>query len=273
MSEKGRIFPAASALPFSAESAMIFPSSGRGVAVLKKILIADHADTWREVLREILEQDYQVFDCADGAQACKITEQERPDVLVLDLMLPGKDVLGILKELSFFREKPRTVITGRYVSDHVHAALERYRVDLIMMKPCEARNLAERISELLSVEEHMVVRGAYDPIMALLVELGVRTSQQGFRFLRTGIELLMEDPNQMLTKHLYPAIAARHNTSTGNVEKGIRTAVCSAWKRRRNDVWRRYFAPARNGEIPKPTSGQFLFQLTDALMASQNRHA
>ena len=118
---------------------------------MKKILIADHADTWREVLREILEQDYQVFDCADGAQACKITEQERPDVLVLDLMLPGKDVLGILKELSSFREKPRTVITGRYVSDHVHAALERYRVDLIMMKPCEARNLAERISELLSV--------------------------------------------------------------------------------------------------------------------------
>lgn len=240
---------------------------------MKKVLIADNADTWRQLIRESLSQDYHVFDCADGTAAWEITEQERPDVLVLDLMLPGKDALGILKELSSFRDKPRTIITGRYISDHVHAALERHRVDLVLMKPCEARNLTERITELLCGEEPLVHRGAYDPITAILVELGIRTSQQGFRFLRTGIELLMEDPNQMLTKHLYPAIAAQHNTSAGNVEKGIRTAIGSAWKRRRNDVWRRYFAPAPNGEIPKPTSGQFLFQLTDALISIRNRRA
>ncbi|MBR7179875.1 MAG: response regulator [Oscillospiraceae bacterium] len=240
---------------------------------MKKILIADNTDTWREVMRETLPEDYQVYGCADGTAAWEITEHERPDVLVLDLMIPGKNVLGILKELSAFPDRPRTIITGRYVSDHVHAALERYRVDLILMKPCEAQDLAERITEMLCEHEPLLHRGAYDPIMAILVELGIRTSQQGFRFLRTGMELLMEDPNQMLTKHLYPAIAAQHNTSAGNVEKGIRTAIGSAWKRRRNDVWRRYFAPAPNGEIPKPTSGQFLFQLTDALISSRNRRA
>ncbi len=240
---------------------------------MKKILIADSADAWRALVREALPREYVVLDCSDGTQAWNAVERERPDVVVLDLMIAGRDVLGIMKALSGFRDRPKTIVMGRYVSEYVHAALERYRVDLILMKPCEAQNLAERITELLCEEEPVVRRGAYDPITAMLVELGIRTSQQGFRFLRTGIELLMEEPNQMLTKHLYPAIAAIHNTSAGNVEKGIRTAVQSAWKRCRKDVWRRYFAAASNGEVPKPTSGQFLLQLTDALLASRNRRA
>lgn len=240
---------------------------------MKKILIADAVDTWRKVVRKSLPEDYHVFECDDGKRAWKLSERERPDVVVLDLMIPGMDVLGILKRLSKFQEKPRTIVTGRYVSDHVHEGLVKYKVDLILMKPCEAQDLAERITELLCEDESVVHRGAYDPIMAVLVEMGIRTSQQGFRFLRTGVELLMEDPNQMLTKQLYPDIARRHNTSAGNVEKAIRTAVGSAWKRRRDDVWRRYFAPSRNGEIPKPTSGQFLMQLTDALITDRNRRA
>lgn len=241
---------------------------------MRKVLIADSSDSWRELVAGLLSPEYAVRSCGNGTQALALAEEFRPDVLVLDLMLTGTDGLTVIRQLSQWEEHPRFIVTGKYFSDYITGALEQCRVDSIMMKPCTAQCVAEHVAGVLALEEEPP--SAPDPIdriTALLVQLGVPTSQQGFRLLRRGIELMMSDPNQQLTKGLYPTLAREFGTSAVNVEKSLRTAVTTAWTRRREEVWRAYFPQSPSGQIPRPRAGQFLSRLADAVAYDLRRRA
>lgn len=240
---------------------------------MRKVLIADASEQWRELLGRAMGGEYQIRSCADGRQALAIVEEFHPDVLVMDLMLSGTDGFGVLKALDEGPYKPRIIVTGRYFSQFITSSLERYEVDFLVMKPCTAQCITDRVSEVLAQAEPLRYLDPVDHINAMLVALNAPASQQGFRFLRSGILRLMEDPTQQLTKNLYPAIATEFNTSPANVEKSMRTTVVTAWKRRNNETWRLYFPTTSTGQIPKPTTGQFLARLTDAALSSQRRRA
>ena len=233
---------------------------------MRKILIADASEIWREKLTQGLGREYEVLACADGDQALAAAERFRPDVVVLDLLLAGVDGLTLIKRLREWEDCPRFIVTGRYFSNYMTTALERYQVDELIMKPCTTQSVADHIAEVLSQdrEEVPVCPEPFDYVTALLVRMGAPTSQQGFRFLRRGVMLMMADPCQQLTKVLYPALAAEFGTSATNVEKSLRTTVTTAWTRRRDDVWRNYFPTTSSGQVPKPTTGQFLSRMADA---------
>lgn len=242
---------------------------------MHKVLVADASEQWRELLEKTLGQNFHVCTCVDGLQALELAERFRPDVLVLDLMLSGTDGLSVVRSLQAQSDCPRIIVTGRYFSNFVTTALERYQVDSIMLKPCTAQSVAERVTELLTGEETAatVYQDPYDYITTLLVRLGARTSQQGFRYLRRGILLLLDEPGQQLTKKLYPTIAAEFGTSANNVEKALRTTVTNAWANRRDEIWRVYFPVAPGGQIPKPTAGQFLIRMSDAVRCAVRKQA
>ena len=218
---------------------------------------------------------FLVRSCGDGLQALALAERFRPDVVIMDLMLPGVDGLNVVKKLREQSEQLKIIVTGKYFSNFVNMALERYQVDSAMLKPCTVQSVTERVAELLEMDsdDAPVCQDPFDYITALLVRLGAPTSQQGFRYLRHGILLLMEDPNQQLTKSLYPAIATEFGNSPSNVEKALRTTVTTAWTRRRDEVWRNYFPQAPSGQIPKPTAGQFLSRLTDTVQSILRKQA
>ena len=242
---------------------------------MRKILIADASEQWRELLEGAMADAYLVRTSSDGVKTMQSIAEFEPDVLVMDLMLAGNDGLSILKALESSPIRPRVIITGRYFSDFITNALERYQVDDLILKPCAAESITDRVAELLAQRDQELVRypEPYDFITGLLVSLGAPTSQQGFRFLRTGILLMMKDPGQQLTKSLYPAIAAEHGTSQANVEKGLRTTVTTAWHKRRDEIWRTFFPTAPGGQIPKPTAGQFLCRLTDEVIRACRKRA
>ena len=242
---------------------------------MHKILIADASEQWRELLERAMGTQYHVRTSPDGPKTLRLAAEFEPDVLVMDLMLAGTDGLGVLKALDGSPTRPRVIVTGRYFSSFITNALERYQVDDLILKPCTVQSITERVEELLAQAEGAPVRlpDPEDHITGLLVRLGAPTSQQGFRFLRTGILLMMEDPGQQLTKSLYPAIADIYGTSPENVEKGLRTTVTAAWLKRQDNVWRAFFPAAPGGQIPKPTAGQFLHRLTDEVLRVSRKRA
>ena len=242
---------------------------------MRKILIADTAHIWRDRLARKLGESCEVHSCADGEVALAMAERVRPDVLILDLMLPGMDGLALIKRLREWEDCPHIIVVGRYFSNFVTTALERYQVDSLIMKPCTSQIIAEHVAAVLAQEEQElpVCPEPYDYITTLLVRLSAPTSQQGFRFLRRGVMLMMEDPGQQLTKVLYPTLAAEFGTSAANVEKALRTTVTTAWNRRREEVWRNYFPLSPSGQIPRPTVGQFLSRLADATASMNRRRA
>ena len=85
-----------------------------------------------------------------------------------------------------------------------------------------------------------------------------------------AILILAQDPEQTVTKELYPAVAARCGCASINVERAIRSAIESAWKKRDERVWQQYFPPAGDGACRRPTNAEFLNRIADCLALSGN---
>lgn len=255
---------------------MIYPNKWDEVWRLEKILIVDTSDSWRRTLTSALGHDHRVVGCTSGKQALALLQEFHPDVLILDLMLPENDGLSVLDQVESQLSRPSIIITSRYFSDYLLMSLDRYRVEYAALKPCSVESMVDRVRDLLNQRrsEHATRLDPRHQVNAVLRTLSVPTSQNGYHYVRDGILLLMEQPNQQLTKSLYPAIAMLHGTNAMAVEKAIRTAVSTAWNRRSDAEWRRYFHCAPSGQVPKPTSGQFMSRIADALVTQgENRAA
>jgi len=80
-----------------------------------KILVVDDEDEVREMLRRILRfSDFQVIEARDGQEAVDMAHSEKPDLITLDIMMPGKDGVRVCEELKqdeATRQIPILVVT------------------------------------------------------------------------------------------------------------------------------------------------------------------
>lgn len=73
----------------------------RGDILSKKLLIVDDQYGIRILLNEVFQKEgYQTFQASNGMQALQIVEQDRPDLVLLDMKIPGMDGIEILKRLK-----------------------------------------------------------------------------------------------------------------------------------------------------------------------------
>jgi CheY-like chemotaxis protein len=76
---------------------------------MKKVLVADDKDTGRELVRTVLENSgHQVFEASDGEQAVAEALRIHPDLIILDIHMPGLDGFGVIEKLR--REEGFTAI-------------------------------------------------------------------------------------------------------------------------------------------------------------------
>jgi len=73
----------------------------------KRILIVEDQKLFRQMLYEALEQEYEVFECVTGEQALDILPKFEPDLIILDLILPGISGYELIEE---FERKSKSVI-------------------------------------------------------------------------------------------------------------------------------------------------------------------
>ena len=67
---------------------------------MKKVLIADDKATSRELIRTVLEtRGYDITEASDGIEALRYAREVKPDLIILDLHMPGLDGFGVLAEL------------------------------------------------------------------------------------------------------------------------------------------------------------------------------
>ena len=79
-----------------------------------KVLIADDENEIRNLLRLYLENDgFQVMDVASGMEVAGALESFKPDIVLLDIMMPGKDGIHVLKEIRESSNVPVMIISAR----------------------------------------------------------------------------------------------------------------------------------------------------------------
>ena len=122
----------------------------------RRILVVDDEPTVREVLRRYLEREgWQVSEAADGRSALQLLREDPPDLLILDLMLPGVDGLSITRRLrgdvsvlSTERMVPIIMLTARRnEQDRVHGL--ELGADDYLTKPFSPRELVARVRAVL----------------------------------------------------------------------------------------------------------------------------
>lgn len=111
-----------------------------------KILLVDDDRTLVKAIRRSFESlGYEVVVCYEGGPGLDVIEQEKPDIVILDIMLPGKDGLTVLKEI---REKfpglPVIMLTARSEDIDIVVGLEMGADDYVS-KPFSMRELEARI--------------------------------------------------------------------------------------------------------------------------------
>ena len=88
--------------------------------VRRTVLLADANEEFRAMLRRIIDEaeDFTVAGTAgDGAEALRLAEQEAPDLMVMDVVLPGLDGFGVLKRLREQEQMPKVILVSAFCSD------------------------------------------------------------------------------------------------------------------------------------------------------------
>ena len=102
-------------------------------------------------------------------------------------------------------------------------------------------------------------------IHEILLTLGLRSNLSGYRYLVEAVELFFKDPEQSMTKELYPAVAARFGATGQQVERAIRGCIQDAYTKRRDELWRLYFPAGRDGRVRSVTNSHFISRIADML--------
>jgi DNA-binding response OmpR family regulator len=114
-----------------------------------KVLVVDDEERLRELLRGYLAQaGFTVLLAADGRQALELARAERPDLLVLDLMLPGIDGLEVCRQLRAFSDAYVLMLTARAEEIDRVVGLE-VGADDYLTKPFSPRELVARVRAML----------------------------------------------------------------------------------------------------------------------------
>ena len=237
-----------------------------------KLLIADGTEEFRLALADTLRGAYIVRTCQEGMETLHMIQSFKPDVLVLDLMMPGLDGITLLQETAEMGLRPVVLATTRFANDYVLERTAQLGVGFVMIKPCDIKATVARISDLTQRANPPAVTQP-DPRTAasnLLLALGVPTKLRGYAYLREALLEAMRDPSQPVTKELYPTVAGICGGNGVQVERSIRSAINAAWSNRDEQFWRLYFQPGPDGTVPRPTNAAFISRLTDRLLLSRD---
>ena len=215
----------------------------------------------------------------DGEEAVDYIKkhQDSIDVILMDLIIPGKDGLQILEELEEAKIKKHMIILSSYRKDYTIRMTNRYNVDYYMLKPVNLSSLENRIKEVMDENKvELYTEKQVNPkiqlqVTELLHNLGVPSQIKGYQYLREGRLMRYESTGLIggITKEVYPEIALRYNTTPSRVERAIRHAIEVSWNRADYEMMNKIFGHSIDYDRAKPTNSEFMVTLSDALRLNQ----
>jgi len=258
-----------------------------------KIVIADDNKEFCNILSEYLKKqdDLEIVGIAkDGLEALKLIAQENPDVLVLDIIMPHLDGLGVLERINTMEidNIPKIIVLSAVGQDKITQRAINLGADYYVVKPFELDVFANRIRQMfnsgLSTQEmrrpssssnehttNFLNNNLESEITNIIHEIGVPAHIKGYLYLREAILMVVNDVELLsaVTKELYPSIGKKFNTTASRVERAIRHAIEVAWSRGQVETINKIFGYTIHNSKGKPTNSEFIAMVADKLRLKQ----
>lgn len=264
------------------------------------IVLADDNKDFCQVLKEYLsnEKDIEILGIAqDGVEALNLVEKKQPDLLVLDVIMPHLDGLGVIEKLGSMeiQKMPKIIMLSAVGQDKITQKAINLGADYYIVKPFDFSIFVDRIRELVlnkqtqnqiktinksiaeikpqmirsdEKQEDEAPNGSIEAeITSIIHEIGVPAHIKGYLYLRVAIKMVVENVELLgaVTKELYPSIAKEFNTTSSRVERAIRHAIEVAWSRGKVDTINQLFGYTVHTTKGKPTNSEFIAMIADKL--------
>lgn len=240
-----------------------------------RVMVVDDNKEFCRLLQACLEREPGlefVGAVHDGQTAIKVLPQRQPDLVILDLIMPNLDGLGVLERMKKLGLRSKFIVLSAFGQEEfLHSALE-LGADYFIMKPFDMQVLLQRIHQLVDENNRRPgwqVRpvAIEERIARQITQLGVPAHYKGYRYLKDAIAMVVENIDLLgqVTKCLYPTIAARHKTSPDKVERAMRHAIETAWSRGNIDVLNETFGYSVDINRGRPTNSSFIAKIADKI--------
>ncbi len=236
------------------------------------------------------EPEFTVIGCAaNGAEGLKLIQQEKPDIVLLDIVMPELDGFGVLERLKSLPYRPKVIIVSALSQENFINMALRGGADYYMIKPFDFPALKGRVLETVSpvrsgavgvpmilsdyraaepIAKYSKNRSLEEKISNIFITVGIPAHIKGYQFLREAIKMAIDNPEiiNCITKKLYPSIAQKFETSSSKVERAIRHAIEVAWNRGKIENINSLFGVRVYTNNEKPTNGEFIALVADKML-------
>lgn len=218
----------------------------------------------------------------DGLEAYEMIANVAPDVIILDLIMPGLDGINLLKRLSRNTPGKKPVVIAYSVTSAqctIEAALNA-GAQYYLVKPQPLEEIYAVVCELMAqknpqfvTQTQGIIRNPENKfdleqfVTDSLHELGVPAHIKGYHYIRSAIMLVVENMDMLnyITKQLYPEIAKQYKTTSSRVERAIRHSIEVAWVRGKPETMNEIFGYTVHTGKGKPTNSEFIAMVSDRI--------
>lgn len=266
-----------------------------------KVLLADDNREFIELLQDYIsrEDDFVVSGIAfNGHEVLAQLEEHTPDVIILDIIMPVLDGIGVLEKIQEMglNPQPKVIMLTAFGQEQITKRAVELGASYYILKPFDMEVLSNRIRQVVRGGSNDAARSAFlsnsinnivtsgssspsqtlaagrsrnveSSISSIIHEIGVPAHIKGYHYLREAITMVFKDVEILgsITKILYPKIAEKHNTTPSRVERAIRHAIEVAWGRGNVEAIRNVFGYTVNVGKSKPTNSEFIAMVADKL--------
>lgn len=250
-----------------------------------RIVLVDDNREFCQLLEEYLNEQeaFTVVGVAyNGVDGLKLVKEKEPDVLILDLIMPHLDGIGVMEEMARVNmvNDVKTIILTAFGQEEVTKRVVELGANYYIMKPFDLDKLVDRIHQMMNppkgsssgyaISKNPSTKKPIDlnvRITEVMHHLGVPAHIKGYIYLREAIELVINDIEFLgaVTKELYPSVAEKYNTTPSRVERAIRHAIEVSWDRGNVAALSKYFGSTVSVTSGKPTNSQFIAKIADKL--------
>jgi len=241
-----------------------------------RVLLADDNKEFCELFSDYLTScdDLELVGVAhNGMEVLDVVDEVKPDVLVLDIIMPHLDGIGVLERLVRDEAgRPKVIMLTAFGQESVTQRVVGLGADYYVLKPFNLDVLADRIRQLALSSVPLAqplarARNLEVEVTNIIHEVGIPAHIKGYFYLRDAIILVTNHVDYLgaITKELYPAVAAKYDTTPSRVERAIRHAIEVAWNRGNIDAITRLFGYTVSHDRGKPTNSEFIAMIADKL--------
>ena len=251
-----------------------------------RVAVADDNQKILDVLDEIISTDKEldlVGKAKNGEEMCQIIKDRKPDVVLLDLIMPKMDGLTVMEKVGQDKtvgKRPYFIVITAVGQEKITEDAFNKGANYYVMKPFNNSMLLERIKSVRNVprtperkndestaENSMKTENLENRVTNMLHEIGIPAHIKGYHYLRDAIIMAVNDMDVLnaITKILYPTVAKKYQTTSSRVERAIRHAIEVAWSRGKLDTLDELFGYTVSTGKGKPTNSEFIALIADTI--------